>query len=252
MVGPPVRFGEGRHVPLARRRVRRLDLPTWGTMMPLFDGFDRRMIDIGEVRPRVRVGGSGPELLLLHGHPRTHLMWYAVVPALARHVTVVPPDPRGDGDSTCPPTRAGHAQAATRAMAADGVRLMAELGFDRFAVAGHDRGVRVGYRMALDHPAAVDRLAVLEIVPTGEVFRPLSVQVSRACAGWFFLAQARAAPGVGHRCRPVRVLLRGPEGVVPAGGTGRLPAPYLPAGDGPRRVRGRPRRDHRRPGDRRR
>ena len=163
-------------------------------MSELFEGFDLRTIDVGAVTLRVRTGGSGPGLLLLHGHAQTHLMWHRVAPALARRFTVVAPDLRGYGDSTIPPDSEDHEQASKRAMARDNVRLMADLGFDRFAVVGHDRGARVAYRMALDHPERVERLAALDIVPTGEVLGRLTVEVARSYAGWFFLAQPAPHP----------------------------------------------------------
>ena len=160
----------------------------------MFDGFVTRMVDVGEATLRLRVGGSGPGLLLLHGHPQTHVMWHRLAPELAAHFTVVAPDLRGYGESSTPPTTPDHEPYSKRAMARDGVRLMAQLGFDRFAVVGHDRGARVAYRMALDHPKVVERLAVLDIIPTGEVFRRISFDVAMAYAGWFFLAQPAPRP----------------------------------------------------------
>lgn len=163
-------------------------------MTDLFEGFDLRMIETDDVTLRVRVGGSGPGLLLLHGHPQTHLMWHRVAPTLAERFTVVAPDLRGYGDSTAPAESDDHGQASKRAMARDNVQIMATLGFDRFAVAGHDRGGRVAYRMALDYPERVDRLAVLDMIPTGEVLGRLTVEVARAYAGWFFLGQPAPFP----------------------------------------------------------
>ena len=182
-------------------------------MTGLFDGFDLRTFETEEATLRVRVGGSGPGLLLLHGHPQTHLMWHRVAPALARHFTVVAPDLRGYGDSTAPPTAADHEQASKRAMARDGVRLMAGLGFDRFAVVGHDRGGRVAYRMALDHPEQVDRLAVLDVIPTGEVLGRLTVEVARAYAGWFFLGQPAPRPETVVGQNPAAFYFGGKEGL---------------------------------------
>src|SRR3954451_9822305 len=115
-----------------------------------FDGFALERIDTGEATIRVRHGGDGPPVVLLHGHPRTHTTWHRVAPLLAREHTVVCPDMRGYGESTAPPARPDHAQASKRAMAADFVELMRGLGHDRFAVAGHDRGSLVALRLALD------------------------------------------------------------------------------------------------------
>src|SRR5438045_1674423 len=133
----------------------------------MFEGFTLSMIDIGEVKLRVRHGGSGPPLLLLHGHPQTHVMWHAVAPALAERFTVVAPDLRGYGESSKPETTPDHEPYSKRAMARDQVELMRQLGFERFSVCGHDRGARVAYRLALDTPAAVERLAVLGLVLWG-------------------------------------------------------------------------------------
>src|SRR6185312_14981313 len=129
------------------------------------DGFALSRVDVGGVELQVRHGGSGPGLLLLHGYPQTHLMWLRIAPALAERFTVVAPDLRGYGGSSKPAPTPDHGAHSKRAMAADGVALMRELGFDAFDVVGHDRGGRAGYRMALDHPAAVRRLSVLDIVP---------------------------------------------------------------------------------------
>jgi haloacetate dehalogenase len=160
----------------------------------MFDGFALEFIDVGEVRLRVRHGGSGPPLLLLHGHPQTHVMWHQVAPLLARDFTVVAPDLRGYGDSSKPPTTADHAPYSKRAMANDQVALMQQLGFPHFAVAGHDRGGRVAYRLALDHPEAVLKLAVMDIIPTGEAFRRADMRFALGYWHWFFLAQPAPLP----------------------------------------------------------
>src|SRR3954469_5509723 len=129
---------------------------------------DFAIADIATAATRIflRSHGSGPPLLLLHGFPQTHLMWRTVAPVLARQFTVVCADLRGYGRSGCPTSTADHAPYAKRAMARDMVDVMEHLGFSRFSVAGHDRGGRVACRLALDHPARVERLAVLDIVPT--------------------------------------------------------------------------------------
>jgi haloacetate dehalogenase len=160
----------------------------------MFDGFALEFIDVGAVRVRVRHGGSGPPLLLLHGHPQTHVMWHRVAPLLARDFTVVAPDLRGYGDSSKPPTTDDHAPYSKRAMAADQVALMRHFGFSEFSVAGHDRGGRVAYRLALDHPECVVKLAVLDIIPTGEAFRRADMRFALGYWHWFFLAQPAPLP----------------------------------------------------------
>ena len=160
----------------------------------MFEGFEQKTIDTGEALIRVRKGGSGPAVLLLHGIPETHLMWHKVAPRLARDFTVVAADLRGYGDSSKPPTAFDHAPYSKRAMARDQVELMRQQGFDRFFVAGHDRGARCAYRLALDHPHAVLKLAVLDIVPTGDVFRRADMTLGLAFWVWFFLAQPYDLP----------------------------------------------------------
>jgi haloacetate dehalogenase len=152
------------------------------------------MIDTGEAVLRVRSGGSGPPLLLLHGAPHTHMTWHRIAPLLARDFTVVAPDLRGYGDSSKPPTTADHEPYSKRAMARDQITLMRHFGFDRFAVAGHDRGGRVGYRLALDHPESVSSLAVLDIVPTADTFRAANMEFGLGYWHWFFLAQPYPLP----------------------------------------------------------
>ncbi|HEY7033750.1 MAG TPA: alpha/beta hydrolase [Thermomicrobiales bacterium] len=160
----------------------------------MFDGFELAKIDTDEAVIRVRHGGSGPPLLLLHGHPQTHVMWHKVAPLLARDFTVVAPDLRGYGDSSKPPTTPDHEPYSKRAMARDQVALMRHLGFERFFVAGHDRGGRCAYRLALDHPDHVLKLAVLDIVPTGETFRRADMAFGLGYWHWFFLAQPYDLP----------------------------------------------------------
>lgn len=160
----------------------------------MFEGFTLSMIDTGEAVIRVRHGGSGPPLLLLHGHPQTHVMWHKIAPRLARDFTVVAADLRGYGDSSKPPTTADHAPYSKRAMARDQVEVMRQLGFEHFFVAGHDRGGRCAYRLALDHPERVRRLAVLDIIPTGEAFRRADMNFGLGFWHWFFLAQPYDLP----------------------------------------------------------
>lgn len=160
----------------------------------MFEGFQLAMIDTREAAIRVRYGGSGEPLLLLHGHPQTHVMWHKIAPRLAQHFTVVAPDLRGYGDSSKPATTADHEPYSKRAMARDQVEVMRQLGFERFFVAGHDRGGRCAYRMALDHPQRVLRLAVLDIIPTGEAFRRTNMAFGLGYWHWFFLAQPYDLP----------------------------------------------------------
>jgi haloacetate dehalogenase len=160
----------------------------------MFEGFELASIETGEAELRVRHGGSGLPLLLLHGHPQTHVMWHRVAPRLAQNFTVVAADLRGYGESSKPPTTPNHEPYSKRAMARDAVALMAELGFERFAVAGHDRGARCAYRLALDHPGRVERLAVLDVVPTGETWRRADRRFMLAWWHWAFLAQPEPLP----------------------------------------------------------
>jgi haloacetate dehalogenase len=160
----------------------------------MFDGFELAMIDTGEAVIRVRHGGSGPPLLLLHGHPQTHVMWHRVAPLLARDFTVVAADLRGYGDSSKPQTTPDHEPYSKRAMARDQVAVMRQLGFEQFFVAGHDRGGRCAYRMALDHPERVRKMAVLDIIPTGEALRRADMAFGLGYWHWFFLAQPYDLP----------------------------------------------------------
>lgn len=141
-----------------------------------------------------RIGGEGPPLLLLHGFPQTHEAWRLLAPRLARRFTVVAADLRGYGRSDAPPDDPDHQTYAKRAMAADMIEAMRSLGFGRFSVAGHDRGARVAYRLALDWPAAVERLAVLEIAPTAMYWRAFSAEMALKAWHWPFLAQKPPTP----------------------------------------------------------
>ncbi len=160
----------------------------------MFDGFRLMRIDTGEATLRVRVGGAGPPLLLLHGHPQTHVMWHRIAPDLAREFTVVVPDLRGYGESSKPPTTEDHEPYSKRAMARDMVALMHGLGHERFAVAEHDRGGRCAYRLALDHPERVQRLAVLDIIPTCEMWRRADMRFGMVNYHWYFMAQPYDLP----------------------------------------------------------
>jgi haloacetate dehalogenase len=158
------------------------------------DDFATTNIDTGEATIFVRSGGRGPALLLLHGFPQTHLMWRNVAPLLARDFTVVCADLRGYGRSGCPPSTTDHEPYSKRAMARDMITLMERLGFAQFFVAGHDRGGRVAYRIALDYVDRVERLAVLDIVPTESAWERADAQFALAFWPWSLLAQAEPLP----------------------------------------------------------
>jgi haloacetate dehalogenase len=160
----------------------------------MFEGFTLSMIDTGKAVIRVRHGGSGPPLLLLHGHPQTHVMWHKIAPRLAQDFTVVAADLRGYGDSSKPATTADHYPYSKRAMALDQVEVMRQLGFEQFFLAGHDRGGRCAYRLALDHPERVLKLAILDILPTAEHFRRADMAFALSWWHWFFLAQPYDLP----------------------------------------------------------
>ncbi|WP_017812229.1 alpha/beta fold hydrolase [Paenibacillus shenyangensis] len=160
----------------------------------LFKGFQQTTIHTSEISTRVRHGGDGPPLLLLHGHPQTHMMWHAVAPLLARDFTVIMPDLRGYGDSSKPATTDNHFSYSKRAMAQDQIEMMKQLGYDQFAVVGHDRGGRCAYRLALDHPQAIRKLAVLDIIPTLEAYRRTNKDFAMGYWHWFFLSQPYDLP----------------------------------------------------------
>ena len=159
----------------------------------LFPGFDSRWFDTEAGRIFARVGGSGPPVLLLHGFPQTHVEWHRIAPGLARKFTVVAPDLRGYGWSSAPRSEGGELYAKRR-MAEDAVKVMEALGFAHFALVGHDRGGRVGYRLALDHPGRLSKLAVIDIVPTLEVWRGMDAARAMKMYHWLFLAQPAPIP----------------------------------------------------------
>jgi haloacetate dehalogenase len=160
----------------------------------MLDSSDAFEVDTGETRIFARRVGSGPPIVLLHGFPRTHLMWRDVARRLAKHFSVVCIDLRGYGQSGCPDSGVDHAAYSKRAMARDVVAVMEHLGFSRFSVAGHDRGGRVAYRLALDHPERVDRIAVLDVVPTADVWERADAQFALGFWPWSLLAQPEPLP----------------------------------------------------------
>ena len=161
-----------------------------------FPGFTLETITVGDGPIRLRRGGSGPPLLLLHGNPQTHAMWHAVAPKLAERFTVICPDLRGYGGSLKPPATADHAPYAKTAMARDMVEVMQHFGFERFLVGSHDRGARVAHRLALDFPDRVLKLAVLDIVPTIEHFERADMSFGLGYYHWFWFAQPHPFPEV--------------------------------------------------------
>lgn len=162
----------------------------------MFEGFERRRVDTPGASINLVVGGSGPPLLLLHGYPQTHAMWHRVAPALAERHTVVAADLRGYGDSDKPAGGPGHANYAKRAMAADQAAVMDALGFERFSLAGHDRGARCAHRLALDHGTRVDKVAFLDIVPTFDVWERSDRRHAWTSFHWYFLSQDADLPEV--------------------------------------------------------
>lgn len=193
--------------PLSRRSFLRLAAVTSTTVpvklraQPLapkspafFPGFRPVSVATKEATINGVVGGSGPPVLLLHGYPQTHLIWQKVARDLANQFTVVCTDLRGYGDSSVPPDGNNHEGYSKRTMAEDQVEVMRSLGHSRFSVIGHDRGGRVGHRMALDHPNAVAKLAVLDIVPTLRLYTTVTKEFATAYWHWFFLLQAAPVP----------------------------------------------------------
>src|ERR1700751_3497072 len=163
-------------------------------MTDFFPGFEDRRIETSGASINLVAGGSGPPLLLLHGYPQTHLMWRKLAPRLAAEFTVVAPDLRGYGDSSKPPAGPDNANYSKRSLAQDQVETMAALGFERFAVAGHDRGARVAHRLARDHPGRIERGAVLDIVPKLYRFETIDQKAATSSWHWFFLIQPSGFP----------------------------------------------------------
>ena len=160
----------------------------------LFPGFATHRIKTADAELHVRIGGRGPPLVLLHGYPQTHVIWHRVAPELAKHATLIIPDLRGYGQSSVPAAEADHRSYSKRAMAGDIKHMMRQLGFPRYMVAGHDRGARVAYRLALDAPDQVQRLIVLDILPTIDAWDALRWGSAIKAYHWQFLAQPAPLP----------------------------------------------------------
>ncbi len=161
----------------------------------LLPGFVPHHVDVGDgLQIHAMVGGQGAPLLLLHGHPQTHVIWHRVAPLLAQERTLVLADLRGYGGSSKPAGDAGHARYSKRTMARDMLRLMQGLGHARFDVLAHDRGARVAHRLAMDHAQAVQRLVLLDIAPTLAMYEQTSQEFARAYWHWFFLIQPAPLP----------------------------------------------------------
>jgi len=165
-----------------------------------FEGFSLETVEVRGQRIRLRRGGKGPPLLLLHGNPQTHAMWHKVAPVLAQRFTCYLPDIRGYGFTGKPPVQPGSAAHAKREYAADLVALMRHYGHESFRVVSHDRGARVAHRLALDFPAAVEKLCTMDIIPTLEHFERADMAFGMGYYHWFWLAQPHD--------RPERMILR--------------------------------------------
>ncbi|MBK5342993.1 alpha/beta fold hydrolase [Pseudomonas sp. TH49] len=160
----------------------------------MFAGFVKDQRHVNGVDIAYRLGGSGPGLLLLHGHPQTHVIWHKIAEQLAEHFTVVAADLRGYGDSARPAADEQHRNYSKREMARDNVALMQALGFEQFSILAHDRGARVAHRLALDHRAAVQRMLLLDIAPTLAMYTQTNEAFARAYWHWFFLIRPAPLP----------------------------------------------------------
>lgn len=172
----------------------------------MFVGFQKDQRQVNGVQIAYRVGGSGPGLLLLHGHPQTHVIWHKIAERLSQHFTVVAADLRGYGDSSKPAATADHAPYAKREMGRDMIELMQALGFADFSVLAHDRGARVAHRMALDHPGVIKRMALLDIAPTLAMYSQTNEAFARAYWHWFFLIRPAPLPETLLQANPEQYL----------------------------------------------
>jgi len=172
----------------------------------MFVGFQKDQRQVNGVQIAYRVGGSGPGLLLLHGHPQTHVIWHKIAERLSQHFTVVAADLRGYGDSSKPAATADHAPYAKREMGRDMIELMQALGFADFSVLAHDRGARVAHRMGLDHPGVIQRMALLDIAPTLAMYSQTNEAFARAYWHWFFLIRPAPLPETLLQANPEQYL----------------------------------------------
>ena len=221
----------------------------------MYEGFENLQIDTsGGATINLVKGGDGPPLLLLHGYPQSHMMWHKIAPRLAEDFTVVVPDLRGYGDSSKVPGDPEHLNYSKRAMAQDQVDVMQHLGFDTFKLVGHDRGARVSHRLTKDHQERVERLMVLDIIPTHKMFQIVNKEMATNTYHWFFLIQPYDFPerviGADPDYFLRRSFRRNPRrrGRVPAGGGGRVCPLLQQPRNHPRHLRGLPRRSQHRPG----
>ena len=155
----------------------------------MFDEFRKSTLKVNGIKINYVIGGSGPPILLLHGYPQTHFMWHKIASELSAHFTVVASDLRGYGDSDKPPSDKIHMPYSKKESGNDQVQLMEQLGFKKFQLVGHDRGGRVGHRMALDYPELIQKLVVMDIAPTYTMYRTTDMDFAVAYYHWFFLIQ---------------------------------------------------------------
>ncbi|SEF81168.1 alpha/beta fold hydrolase [Vibrio hangzhouensis] len=160
----------------------------------MFSRYKEATLFVNGVHIKYRIGGQGPALLLLHGHPQTHFIWHKVADQLAEHFTVIAADLRGYGDSDKPESDPDHFTYSKRMMALDMVELMGQLGFSKFSIIAHDRGARAAHRLALDHPQRVERMMLLDIAPTLSMYQQTNQQFARAYWHWFFLIRPAPLP----------------------------------------------------------
>lgn len=166
--------------------------PAWPTLFPA--GFKNERVKTSGAEINVLIGGSGPPMLLMHGAPQSLCTWHLVAPEIMKHYTMVMTDHRGYGDSSKPADQPDHSSMSKRAMAQDGVEVMKHYGFDRFRVVGHDRGGRVGHRMARDHADKVQKLLVIDIVPALYLYTHVTIEFVQAYFHWFNYLRAAPAP----------------------------------------------------------
>tara|TARA_B100001057_G_scaffold73131_1_gene67450 strand:+ start:891 stop:1760 length:870 start_codon:yes stop_codon:yes gene_type:complete len=160
----------------------------------MFQNFNKQVFSYNSISINYVIGGSGPPLLLLHGYPQTYFIWHKIAYELSKKYTVVASDLRGYGDSSKPDSDKNHDPYSKRAMAKDQIKLMKHLGFDSFLVAGHDRGGRVGHRMALDYPSVLEKLVVMDIAPTYTMYKTTDMDFAKSYYHWFFLIQPANIP----------------------------------------------------------